>query len=77
MIITQANGTVIEGTDPARLPRAMKNKAELDGSRAAHERDGVAMVKFFSWLDSQPAGSVDEISAAQQLEESRRTVGEM
>lgn len=77
MIITQANGTVVEGTDPARLPRAMKNKAELDGSRAAHERDGVAMVKFFSWLDSQPAGSVDEISAAQQLEESRRTVGEM
>ena len=77
MIITQANGTVIEGTDPARLPRAMKNKAELDGSRAAHERDGVAMVKFFSWLDSQPAGSVDEISAAQQLETSRRTVGEM
>ncbi|MBX8826192.1 aminopeptidase P family protein [Ochrobactrum sp. SFR4] len=77
MIITQANGTVVEGTDPARLPRAMKNKAELDGSRAAHERDGVAMVKFFSWLDSQPAGSVDEISAAQQLETSRRTVGEM
>ena len=77
MIIAQANGSVIEGTDPARLPRAMKNKAELDGSRAAHERDGVAMVKFFSWLDEQPAGSVDEISAAQQLEESRRTVGEM
>ncbi|HWD13068.1 aminopeptidase P family protein [Pseudochrobactrum sp. sp1633] len=77
MIIADANGTVIEGTDPARLPRAMKNKAELDGSRAAHERDGVAMVKFFSWLDNQPAGSVDEISAAQQLETSRRTVGEM
>lgn len=77
MIITQANGTVIEGADPARLPRAMKNKAELDGSRAAHERDGVAMVRFFTWLDSQPAGSVDEISAAQQLEASRRTVGEM
>ena len=77
MIIAQANGAVVEGTDPARLPRAMKNKAELDGSRAAHERDGVAMVKFFSWLDEQPAGSVDEISAAQQLETSRRTVGEM
>lgn len=77
MILTEAGGTIVEGTDPARLPRAMKNKAELDGSRAAHERDGVAMVKFFTWLDSQPAGSVDEISAAKQLEESRRTVGEM
>lgn len=77
MILTEAGGTIVEGTDPARLPRAMKNKAELDGSRAAHERDGVAMVKFFTWLDSQPTGSVDEISAAKQLEESRRTVGEM
>ncbi|WP_439272089.1 aminopeptidase P family protein [Pseudochrobactrum sp. HB0163] len=76
-LITTAGGTVKEGADPARLPRAVKNKAELDGSRAAHERDGVAMVKFFTWLDKQPAGSVDEISAAKQLEESRRTVGEM
>lgn len=76
LIITEAGGKVTEGTDPARLPRATKNKAELDGSRAAHERDGVAMVKFFTWLDNQPAGSVDEISAAQQLEESRRITGE-
>lgn len=76
-LISDAGGTVLEGTDPARLPRAMKNPAELNGSRAAHERDGVAMVKFFTWLDSQPAGSVDEITAAQQLEASRRDVGEM
>ncbi|WOC17011.1 aminopeptidase P family protein [Pseudochrobactrum sp. MP213Fo] len=77
MLITENDGTVIEGTDPARLPRALKNNTELDGSRAAHERDGVAMVKFFTWLSSQPAGSVDEISAAKQLEASRTTVGEM
>ncbi len=66
---------MIEGKDPARIPRAIKNKAELDGSRAAHERDGVAMVNFLSWIDAQKPGTVDEISAARKLEESRADAG--
>ncbi len=75
LIVTSAGGSVIEGKDPARIPRAIKNKAELDGSRAAHERDGVAMVNFLSWIDAQKPGSVDEISAAQKLEEARTEAG--
>ncbi len=66
---------MIEGKDPARIPRAIKNKAELDGSRAAHERDGVAMVNFLSWIDAQKPGTIDEISAAKKLEESRANAG--
>ncbi len=75
LVVTQAGGHVIEGKDPARLPRAIKNKAELDGSRAAHERDGVAMVNFLSWIDAQKPGTVDEIGAAKKLEESRAEAG--
>ncbi|QTN99147.1 aminopeptidase P family protein [Brucella sp. 458] len=75
LIVTSAGGRVIEGKDPARIPRAIKNKAELDGSRAAHERDGVAMVNFLSWIDAQKPGTIDEISAAKKLEESRANAG--
>ncbi|UWF65938.1 MULTISPECIES: aminopeptidase P family protein [unclassified Brucella] len=75
LIVTSAGGSVIEGKDPARIPRAIKNKAELDGSRAAHERDGVAMVNFLSWIDAQKPGTIDEISAARKLEESRANAG--
>ncbi len=75
LVVTSAGGSVIEGKDPARIPRAIKNKAELDGSRAAHERDGVAMVNFLSWIDAQKPGTIDEISAAQKLEESRADAG--
>nr|WP_278437020.1 aminopeptidase P family protein [Brucella anthropi] len=75
LVVTSAGGSVIEGKDPARIPRAIKNKAELDGSRAAHERDGVAMVNFLSWVDGQKPGTIDEISAAQKLEESRADAG--
>lgn len=75
LIVTGAGGSVIEGKDPARIPRAIKNAAELEGSRAAHERDGVAMVNFLSWIDAQKPGTIDEISAAKKLEESRANAG--
>lgn len=75
LIVDAAGGTIIEGKDPARLPRAIKNEAELAGSRAAHERDGVAMVNFLSWLDAQQPGTIDEITAAKKLEECRTKAG--
>ncbi|KXF76833.1 X-Pro aminopeptidase [Paramesorhizobium deserti] len=76
MIVEEAGGRVIEGKDPARLPRAIKNEAELTGSRRAHERDGLAMASFLSWLDEQKPGTIDEITAATKLEETRRSVAE-
>ncbi len=35
---------------PGNLMKAQKNESELQGFRAAMERDGVAMVKFLYWL---------------------------
>ncbi|MGN8022399.1 aminopeptidase P family protein [Phyllobacterium sp. 22229] len=76
LVIEAAGGRVVEGTDPARLPRALKNAAELAGARKSHERDGVAMVSFLAWVDAQAPGTIDEIDAAKKLEETRRTVAE-
>ncbi len=75
LVVTGAGGSLLEGKDPARIPRAIKNEAELEGSRAAHERDGVAMVNFLSWVDAQKPGTVDEIGAARKLEEARANAG--
>ena len=76
MLIAQKGGTVLNAPDPARLPRACKNAAEIAGSASVHRQDGAAMVRFLAWLDDQPAGSVDEITAATRLEEFRRQTGE-
>ncbi|WP_375646177.1 MULTISPECIES: aminopeptidase P family protein [unclassified Bartonella] len=70
-IIKEENSSFITLTDPAALPRAIKNDTELNGARKAHLRDGVALTRFFSWLDKQIPGSINEISAAQKLEEFR------
>ncbi|MEY9162966.1 Xaa-Pro aminopeptidase [Sinorhizobium fredii] len=75
-LIRSKGGSVIEAADPARLPRARKNAAEITGSLRAHLQDGAAMVEFLAWLDRSEPGSVTEIGAAEKLEAVRATVGE-
>ena len=76
MLVEANGGTVVAAADPARIPRATKNKAELDGSRAAHRRDGAAVVRMLCWLDRQKPGATDEIEAVEALENFRRQAGE-
>jgi Xaa-Pro aminopeptidase len=55
------------------VPKAIKSAAEINGARAAHIRDGAAVVRFLAWLDGAAAGgTVDEITAVQKLEDFRR-----
>ncbi|UKJ72028.1 aminopeptidase P family protein [Azospirillum brasilense] len=59
--------------DPCALPKACKNEAELAGTRAAHIRDGAALVRFLHWLSQEaPSGTVTEIAAAERLLAFRR-----
>ena len=70
--LRSADVKIDDGDDPSVLPRARKNAAELEGARAAHRRDGVALAKFFSWLDTNlSSGEITEISAAEKLESFR------
>jgi Xaa-Pro aminopeptidase len=76
MLAEDNGGTVVLAADPARIPRATKNQAEIAGSRAAHRRDGAAIAKLLCWLDRQKPGSLDEIAVVTKLEEMRRRTGE-
>jgi Xaa-Pro aminopeptidase len=77
-IFTEAGGQAEIGSDPIALMKARKNAAELEGARAAHLRDGVAMARFLCWFDKAAArGRLTEIAAAQALETFRRESGEL
>ncbi|MGX8013184.1 aminopeptidase P family protein [Mesorhizobium sp. ORM8.1] len=76
MLVEDNGGKVVLAADPARIPRATKNHAEIAGSRAAHRRDGAAVAKLLCWLDRQKPGSLDEIAVVTRLEETRRQTGE-
>ncbi|MEM6536208.1 MAG: aminopeptidase P family protein [Pseudomonadota bacterium] len=77
-IAEEAGASVYHITDPCLLPRAQKNNVELEGSRQAHIRDGVSVTRFLHWmaLNAQD-GSIDEIRAAQKLEEFRHKGGDL
>jgi Xaa-Pro aminopeptidase len=67
--LVSAGAVLDRGADPTALPRARKNSAELDGARAAHRRDAVAMVRFLRWLEqTAPGGTLDELTVAARLE---------
>ena len=69
----------VEAPSTVAQLKAAKNEAELKGMRAAHVRDGAALVRYFSWLEATLHGNgggggeagaqgVDECFAADKLE---------
>ena len=60
---------LIEGISPANHLKSIKNEAEIKGFRNAVLKDGIAMTKFYFWLEKMlKAGEkVTELSAAAKL----------
>jgi Xaa-Pro aminopeptidase len=61
MTLRLAGADVINTPDLIMAMKARKNTAERDGMRNAHLRDGIAMVRFLSWLErSAGKGKITE-----------------
>ena len=75
-IVADHGGKPLRAADPITLMKAVKNHAEIAGTRAAHLRDGAAMTRFLAWLDREaPKGALTEIDAVAALESFRRDTG--
>jgi Xaa-Pro aminopeptidase len=71
--LAKAGAAVKVGEDPCALPKATKNTVEIEGTRAAHRRDGAAITRFLAWLAQEaPKGNLTEIQAAEKLASFRR-----
>ena len=72
--LAEASGCqILRMADPAALPRAKKNAAEIDGMARAHQRDGVALSRYLHWLETVgQSGEITEIEAVEKLENLRR-----
>ena len=58
--------------------KARKNKVELEGAKAANERDGAAVCRFLHWVKREAAkGNVTEISGVEAIESFRRDSGKL
>ena len=77
-LVESAGGKVSKGADPITRMKAVKNAAEIAGARAAHLRDGAALVRFLAWFDREaPKGKLTEIDAVAALESFRRETGKL
>src|SRR3982075_3479600 len=75
-LIAGAGGKTIRGNDPVALLKAVKNTTEIEGTRAAHRRDAVALARFLAWVDREaPSGALTEIDTVEALETFRRDTG--
>lgn len=76
-LLSESGAAIIDGIDPCQLAKACKNPVELEGMRAAHERDGLAVTKFLHWLFNALASgeALTERAVAAKLEAIRRENG--
>lgn len=67
---------VVSAINPTTVFKAQKNEVEIENTRNAHIRDGVAVAKFMYWLKNN-IGKIEitEISAAEKLTELRKEQG--
>lgn len=64
---------IIDKENPTEWMRAVKNPTELENTRLAHIKDGVAFTKFMYWLKNKIGKTeITEISASDYLEQKRR-----
>ncbi|MDL2278514.1 aminopeptidase P family protein [Parabacteroides sp. OttesenSCG-928-G07] len=60
---------IMEGITPANHLKSQKNETEIAGFHSAMVKDGVALTKFYIWLENELAvgKKVTELSAAEKL----------
>ncbi|HEY0112227.1 MAG TPA: aminopeptidase P family protein [Allosphingosinicella sp.] len=76
--LEQAGARVVQKRDPAVLPKAIKNEAEIAGHHAAQARDGAALTRFLHWISIEvPKGKVDELTAVEKLRQFRQACGDL
>jgi len=74
--LSAAGAEIVRGEDPCTLPRACKNPVEIEGTRRAHVRDGVALSRFLHWVATEAQTSLpDEVEVVSKLEAFREATG--
>ncbi len=75
-LLHSAGVEVVEDLSLCAYARVCKNEKEIEGMKAAHIQDGIAMCRFLAWVDRtiEAGESLDEESLAAKLLEFRQSV---
>lgn len=72
-LFNQIKCEVVDGMNPSRAFKAIKNEVEIENTKKAHLKDGVAVTKFMYWLKTNYLSTpMNEISIADKILEFRK-----
>ncbi len=67
-----AEARIIQATNPTTFFKAVKNETEIENTRQTMVKDGVALTKFFKWLEENLGKeTITEISVADKVRDFR------
>ena len=73
-LLRRRKARIIFNEDPCKLEKAIKNNSEIQASINCHKEDGLALVKFFYWIEKRNfrKENFNEIDAVNKLESFRK-----
>ncbi|MBS5112297.1 MAG: aminopeptidase P family protein [Coprobacillus cateniformis] len=67
-LFSQIECDIVDGMNPSQAFKAIKNEVEIENTKNAHIKDGVAMTKFMYWLKTNYGKiPMDEISISDKV----------
>ncbi|MBC8268439.1 MAG: aminopeptidase P family protein [Rhodospirillaceae bacterium] len=73
--LSEAGAEIVYLSNPTTLQRALKNDTEIEGARAAHRRDALAMIRFLNWFDEASTSTpLSELDIAAKILELRQQI---
>lgn len=66
--MVKGNSTLIDAQNIPVLLKSMKNPVEIEHTRRVMEKDGVALLRFFRWLESEiQSGGLNEYTCGEKI----------
>ena len=65
------SANIIEKENPSQLLKGIKNEVEIEGMKNAMRKDGVALTKFYYWLEDTIGNSITEFTVMDKLKQFR------
>ena len=68
----QKEQKILKKSDPVLLKKSIKNRVEIQNSKIAHRKDGLAMINLLYWLEKNKRRKLSEIDIIETLSNFRK-----
>ena len=71
-LLSSKRAKILNKSDPVLLKKSIKNRVEIQNSKIAHRKDGLAMINLLYWLEKNKRRKLSEIDIIETLSNFRK-----